>query len=547
MREGSGVNCMTLPRSLKAAAVLLILLGCGLRLFHIERPDFIFYDEGLYLNHNRLIGRLWETHPPRTLSETRAAAYAYLTHSLASGKGLWFLLADTRIFFGGLRHWAYPRVLAALFGILTIPLTGWFARRYYGSRRVGWAAAVCLALLPGHVFYSRLGMQESLSAFLTLAAFHLYLFPRRFGWRAFFSGILAAAAFFSNYRLIILPGLFLVAEGWLALSDRRRPDLRKWIWQTVTFTAGVVLVGDIHDGQNTVIIFSWIFHQASMAAERLAWINLATYPYILVRLEGVLFVSAWLGNLAFVLRKRWDRLLPFVLALTVMGVFTFAGEKAARYLCVVHPFLAMAAAAVVVHGLERIRREVPRFYLILGVVLALGGMISRSSALAAAGTDYARAVRDLATRGEDVRVVATQPLVVDLFVEDPDRVAECPHRFDRLLALYAQGFRYLLVGPQAYVSWTESGRRFDPPLEGYLQFILDRVPPLREYPHLEGPLLERFVLEHSEHLGRTHAFLSREGGKKYGRLRLYDLRRCVPLMAREAARLRVRGTAGDGR
>ena len=50
-------------KPLLIVGLVLTVLGAGLRLFQITRPDFIFYDEGMYLNYNRpfleLLSRNW--------------------------------------------------------------------------------------------------------------------------------------------------------------------------------------------------------------------------------------------------------------------------------------------------------------------------------------------------------------------------------------------------------------------------------------------------------------------------------------------------------
>ena len=48
--------------------------------------------------------------------------------------------------------------------------------------------------------------------------------------------------------------------------------------------------------------------------------------------------------------------------------------------------------------------------------------------------------------------------------------------------LYKQGYHYLILDPQAYISWTKDTQRFSPPLIDYLQWIYDDVPPVAKEP-----------------------------------------------------------------
>ena len=173
---------------LVAFSLLLVLLGCFFRLYQITQSDFVFYDEGYYLNYSRPFGAIIQARYPSGFSELTEAVYAYIRICLGTGKALWFLLADSRYFFGGLKSWFFPRVLSAVFGILCLAVSYRFARRFYRSRSVAWLAVVILALLPSHVFYSRVGLQETLSTFLMLLGFYYYLFPRSFGPRTFVAG-----------------------------------------------------------------------------------------------------------------------------------------------------------------------------------------------------------------------------------------------------------------------------------------------------------------------------------------------------------------------
>ena len=253
--------------------ILLVLAGSGMRLNNIATNDFVFYDEGYYLNHNRKFAQIVADFYPKDLGEFWKAFYAYIRFSLASGKALWFAMVDLRIFWGGMNVWFYPKVVSSFFGVMTLVLTFFFARKFYNSLTVGAIAAALLALLPSHVFYSRVGLQEAFSTFLVLGGFYLYIFPRKFGWKTFLAGILFAAAFFANYRLIMLPVLIAFAELWLSVSDGKRPNFRKYLWAILTFFSCVFLIGNIDDGQNTIITFAWMFHQTHMAESKFDLIN----------------------------------------------------------------------------------------------------------------------------------------------------------------------------------------------------------------------------------------------------------------------------------
>ena len=506
------------------------MFGLVLRFYSITSNDFIFYDEGYYLNWTRPLGEALAAHHLKG-EDMRKAVDIYVTRSLGSGKALWFLLTDSRFFWGGFKDLFFARLLAAIFGTATLGMTYLFAKRFFDSSRVAGLAMSLLAILPSHVFYSRVGMQEALSTFLVLAGFYCYFFPRSFGWRTLAAGAIWGMAFFANYRLIILPVVVALAEFYWSFSLKERPAFRKYLWALLIFFACVFGIGNLKDGQNTIVVFSWIWHQADMAREQWNWINLLSYPYYIFRLETALFGIFFFGNLYFACRRQWRELLPFFLVCVQMGIFSFASEKGARYLCVMTPFMAMSVAALG-YRLMTQQRRLNNFILVAFFVVMSVLMVQKSMMLAQHHSDYRSSAEFLLARDPGVKFLSTQNYVQNLYVEDQKHVEPCPHGFDELVKRYHQGFRYLVVCPQAYISWTEKNQRFHPRLEGYLEFIRERFKPVEEYSHFNDAMLERFVFDHNENLARSIRFLKiskddvKFGG--FGVLRVYDLSEVVP-------------------
>jgi hypothetical protein len=105
-----------------------------------------------------------------------------------------------------------------------------------------------------------------------------------------------------------------------------------------------------------------------------------------------------------------------------------------------------------------------------------------------------------------------------------------PADHQSLIEMYLSGARYLLIDPQVYISWTESGHRFDP-LKGFLNFIVDRMKPVKAFSHFDRVMLERFVFEHNENLRRSVQFL-RTASPATGELRIYDLTEYLQAVSR---------------
>jgi len=525
---------MKIQRFLLAILGLIILVGIGMRFYHITDADFIFYDEGYYLNWSRPLGEVLSTHQLKE-GEGAKAVEAFIKRSFASGKTLWFLIADSRYFWSDYHQLYMSRFFAALFGLGTLGLTFLFARKYFENIRLALLATALLAILPSHVFYSRIGMQESLSTFLVLAGFYFYLFPRKFSWRTFAAGACWGAAFFSNYRLIMLPALITFTEIYFAWAEQRRPDARKWLWAVLTFTSCVVLFGSLNKGENSFVIFSWIFHQTDMAATKFSPLNFLSYPYYFFRLETIGFGALFFATLYFIKEKNWKPLFLTFIVCCQMFIFSLASEKGARYLCAVLPFAAMAVAYFIQWAWsDRTGPQLKRGVIVF-TVLTIIGMGYKSFLLTQSHSAYRESARLLLSADPNGKFFSTQSYVQNLYATNAAQIIEPPPGFPQLLTKYSQGYRYLVVCPQAFVSMTDNRRRFTSPLRGYLGFIYSSFQPQKVYPHFNDTLLERFVLDHNEDLMQSIRFLNAAEQQRSGELRVYDLAQIIPPMLKVVA------------
>lgn len=514
---------------------VLIGLGILMRFYQITLGEFYLYDEGLYFNYNPLLLKMWNLHPPQDWAQWKEALLVWYRFSLASGKALWFLLVDARIFFGGIDLLFFPRLVSAAAGALTLWVTFLFAKRFFNSPWIGLLSVAFLAVLPSHVFYSRLGFQEALSTLFFISGFYFYLFPRTLSKRTFLSGLLFVGAYFTNYRLIIIPALIAFSEIVLSLSEKKFPDFRKYLWHTLTFLFFVIIIGNLDMQQNALVTYTWMLHQANLAEGHFNWFNLFSYPYYLFRLESFLFGALFFGNLYYIYRREWNKLFPFALVCFQMLIFSFPADHAARYLCVVTPFMAMAAASLGASIWEQAKDRLLKAATVGICLLALMSLFVKSFQVAASHSDYKPSIEFLTQKNPNARILSTQPWIQKLYVADQKKVADCPHTFERFVQLYKNGFRFLILCPQAYISWTEDGKKFTFKLENYLGFVRSSVKPVKVFGHLNRVMLERFVFEHNEDLWQSVTFLNSQR-KDLGAIRVYDMREILAQMRQEANR-----------
>lgn len=512
---------------LLTALILMILTGVALRVWSLRSGGFFFYDEGFYLKHNLPVLDFIAAHPSMGEADRQQAAYYYFRSALGSGKSLWFLLIDSRFLWGALTDWSFSKVLSCFFGLITIPLVFLFTRRYFGSFALALLASALFSLLPGAVFYSRTGLQESLSIFLVLSGFYCYLRSDRLNWQVFLGGALFALAFFANYRLIMLPFLVGFYELWRNYLSHHGGGWRNYIWAMLVFFSGVVLGGNLLGGVNTRVIAMWIFYQGQEAGGAFSWVNLFSYPLYVFRLESLLFGIAFFGNTFLLIRRQWSQSVFFGLVLFQMFFFSFTEEKGARYLAVMLPFMSVSAAFFIRHLWQT--QPARRVVLLAFALLMMAGMFWQSFLISSARSAHQSAAEFLLARDPQAKWISSQEMVESLYVSPQDRVKAVPPSFEHLLELYSQGYRYLVLDAQAYISLAAS-RKFVFPLKDYLGFIDARIPPLLVLPHMNRAVAERFVLEHSENLPDSLRFLgSSEAGKAFS-LRIYDLGQVLPQM-----------------
>ncbi len=502
--------------------IITLLVGIWLRLYQITANQFLFYDEGMYLGYNHKFLRLVAANPPHNLSELGVILGLMFKSALSTAKSLWFFILNLRVFIVGSEGWFFARVVSAVAGLATIALTYVWSLRYFQSKRIAIFSAVFLMLLPSHVFYSRLGMQESLSTFLFLSAIYLFMWDKRLHWRTIASAFVLSLVFFTNYRMIIAPIFMIAIEAFTAFLEHRRVDWKKLIAHILVFSGIVFFIGSLYGGVNRYVTFGWMFHQAGDATGKFDPMNFLSYPYYTFALEGIFFAVLFWANINFIARKQWGKLLPFILVLLQMGIFSFAAEKGARYLCVVLPFMAVAAAVSTDYWLSHKQYHNQAKIAVLLACVTMGNI---SLQLALAKTDYAQII-EVIQSVPNAKIVSTQPLVEQLYLKDQQQIIDCPKDLAELADLYHKGYQYLILDPQAYISWTADQQRFTSPLLGFLETVYEEGDPLLTLPHLNRALLTRFVLDHNERLVNSLRFLF-DYKEKYGQIRVYDLQNAL--------------------
>ncbi len=519
-----------LEKPLICVLIIIGILGVLGRFYQITQNQFVYYDEGMWLGAGRDFVSLLQHNLPKDFNELINVLRINLHLSLASAKALWLFLANLRGLFFQDEAWYFTRLISAIFGSLTLIVTYFFAKRYFESKWTALLSMALLAILPSHFYYSRVGLQETFSTFWFLLGLYFYLYPRKVAWQTFCSSIFLSLVFFANYRMIIIPILILFVELFATFAQKQKLDIRKYIWHTLTFLAIIFFVGNIDQGKNSHITFSWMLHQKDLAGEEFDWFNFFSYPYYIFRLESIPFGFLFFGNIYFAIKRQWLKLLPFSLVCLQMILFSFAQEKGVRYICVVLPLMVMAVSVFLIDFWQELEKRKLLGVWLFAVIALITIQILKVNRIMHFHTDYEVSMKDIKRQSDDAKVLSTQSMVQKLFTRDVSRVKDPPLAWENFVVLESEGFNYLVIDPQAYISFTQDGLRFSPQLKGYLEFIVRKIPPVKVYRHFNPELLERFVLEHNVNLRRSLNFLNANTKGQLGMMRVYDMKQCVTIM-----------------
>ncbi len=509
----------------------VIVLGCILRFTGIQQDRFVYCAEGMWLNHNREFVEMVAMRPSHNLFDSFKAVFLFFRIGLETAKPLWSFISALRYYFTGPEGWHFVREVSAVSGCLTIFLVYILTKRLYQSVGIACLSAALLAILPSHLYYSQLGLQEAFSTLFFVLAVYLYLRKGELNYLMLaLSGFALALVFLSNYRMVISPIFILVTELYVSKFQGKIFNFKKVVWQTLFFLLFGIGVGIFNKGNNIYVSFGWMFHQSNLAKGHFEWLNFLSYPYFAFSLETIVFGLLLCGSFYFAYRREWMKFFPMTMVLIQMGLFSFSQEKAARYLCVVLPFMAIAVALVINEVLTQRHQWKNILYVCLAVMLVQ--QLKAVAAIVRFTTDYESSVALIQSKDPGAKMLSTQNEIQTLFTDHPNDVAKLPIDHRKLLSYAQAGYKYLIIDPQAYVSYTDDQKRFTLKLAGYLGFLNSTVQPVREFAHFHPELLKRFVFDHNESLLQSMRFLKANKDGQLGKLKIYEMKTCVEAIER---------------
>jgi mannosyltransferase len=316
--------------------LLITLLAAALRLYKLGEWSF-WIDELYTINHATAhfssLNLLLQNIPP---------ARNWIPVSV--------ILAAQALNIWGVGEWS-ARIVAALIGILSIPILYFPTRRMFGEQ-VALVAVLLLAVAPWHLFWSqnaRFYSSVLLFYMLALMAFHFGLERNRLGYFILFYGLLYFAFSERLFAFFIFPviGVYLAALCIFKFEKPQGLTLRNMLLLGLPILAGAAIE-----------LYSRIFNGESRFFEDFDWFFLYRGGSPIHLLGNISFniglplmALAFFGGLFLVLRKDRAGLLmavnSFVPLLLIILVNRFIFTQDRYVLIILFSWILLAAVAVV--------------------------------------------------------------------------------------------------------------------------------------------------------------------------------------------------------
>ncbi len=386
---------------------------------------------------------------------------------------------------------------SAFFGLLTVFLLFFFARRFYGTR-TGLVAALLLAVSAYHVWYSRTGFSEADTTFFLLLTLYLYVLGMEKDRSRYylFTGLSAGIGFLIHHRFALFLSMICLLEVFRFFRMRSSGAAKRWVWQFLTllicFSIPALVIELLYHVafiafqamgkplpcatyfSQLLVIFGYIrFNNLLPYAHFFAWSNFLTFPYLFWYMEGPLFCGLLAGGILTlaVRRKRAEG----ILALFFLAPLLFYSYKNAnaRFACSTLPFAVLAIAlfleALVIRTQQQGRSSRNLAFIALGAVLIAQAWISLNKVREHDGLEADwKSVMAYLQRSGNVKNISVYPHMSKLYLGEAASAIP-PDSVQGLKTLYEEGFTsFILVEFLDYYA-----ERFNYP------GIRDRLPSVR--------------------------------------------------------------------
>ncbi|MGC8958957.1 MAG: ArnT family glycosyltransferase [Chloroflexia bacterium] len=547
-----------------ALLLAITAFGAALRFAGLPQQGLAFYDEGALHQEALFIHDL-------TQASERSARLKF--SDVYRGTNLWTCSEQTTVLLNNLAgippydakplHWGIVAlgiagfgnvdwvgpICMAVLGTATIPLV-FLIGKTLSDVKTGLLAALCLALNPLHVFYSRTGLAEADSVFFLSLA--VYLLIRGFSTskrqRSIWligTGLSGAVAAGTNHRYLLLGYAVLLALlFWQNLRQKR--TFRSFLGELAIMTGPYVglLLGYEVPWYTLVLIFKRCrqalpfetyleqllsLYSSQFVPKGLRVSDFFTVIPMLWLLCGPFYLVLLLAATTWIVVTRARQQFAVIVMWLIIPMVWFStyGLKLARYLSLTIPAgcLIVAFALASMPGILWTPVKLPllaRKAISLGVpgvwlILIVSGNLLQGVWQIRQETGYPSAFRLLGDNG--AKHFSTQ-YYLSLTYLGRENTRMMPASLEELCDGYQEGYRYFLVDLQVYFDGYD---RWPERLQ-VLQEVMSSIDPRWVFPNPIGGT-PQYILEHNFDWAKSISFL--HTSERYALLkeiRIYDLR-----------------------
>lgn len=428
--------------------------------------------------------------------------------------------------------------LSLVCALLTIVFTFLLARTIYNSDTIGLFSAGALGLSVIHVFYSRIAMPEMMNMVWVILMVWFYYkakMDNKIGLNFCLSGLMMGLCLLTDvFRAGLIPLCLVLIECGVGCPKKFRENInliRLLSFFLIALISSVVLIMVIWPVLKMQgiwltpyldIIQSYVNQHTQASSTNWTAVKYA-FGYISFAEGWQYLILAVLG--LFFVRSTKSTLMPFLIVLIYILSWVFVDERAIRALTPVLPFIAIYIGLTFYH-LYNIFQSKERALFFVVLALFVGVQVSSIKKVYSYHSDLQPAMEYIKGKDPKARILMDSQSIAVAFDFDFYRYGQLTHQTEEdVRALTKVGFHYLITD---FVKFAVNSVAVDGrvALNPFVTKVEKNCNPIKEYPHFNESL-ERWMLMEVNQYTDDVRWLDEHISDRTGRLRIYDLDRCL--------------------
>lgn len=519
----------------KLIIILIITIAAFLRFYNLNNIGPIFYDEGQYISESvyvkdiliwssNLVSKLPFSNEKAKLIDQNVRSFKTMGQALKTGRPVHNLITTTGLFLMPQKLIGGNFILAGI-GVVNILLTYLLAYKITSSRFQALIAAAILAVLPLHIFYSRLVMAEVDSQFFFLIALIFYILRVTKNKRRYFilTAIFIVIALMTNGDRIAFLSPLIVEV--IAFQKKALKNILIFIFLLIlgiffaelpyhlafllTHNYYIPITNPTYIEQQL-----WIMARLGGFGARISLLSFFSYPYMIINTTGYLFfILAFIGIInSLRSSNRSLRMITWFILITYIFQSIHA-LQALRATSAILPLLAIEAAV----GISFIYKLLYKFsfrYLVRSLLIVclllfiFGELLINAIPVIKYKSTYPNLISFLKTN-QAKTIVTTDQTITNALAPGIDAINyQVTLGNNNLLPLSSKKPDFIVLSFQKYTIPTKA-LDLTLNLDTTTKLIEKNCQPIYYTKQFNNPeVIKFFAFEHNSHINKTYEFLN---------------------------------------